>query len=71
MMWLGVDVVVGVVSGALWVQNWTWCAVRGVRDDNMHRLCLPIATYSICMGMGDWGWRNACGTLGMVVTACV
>jgi hypothetical protein len=52
MMWLGVDVVVGVVSGALWVQNWTWCAVCRVRDDNMHRLCLPIATYSMCMGMG-------------------
>ena len=52
MMWSGVDVVVGVVSGALWVQNWSWCAVRGVRDDDMHRLYLPIATYPMCMGMG-------------------
>jgi hypothetical protein len=70
--------VVGFVSGALWVQNWTWCAVRGVGAADMHRLCFLIATYSMCMCMGGgaavtpvtrWGW---CGlsVWGLSHTGC-
>ncbi len=67
----GVDVVVGVVFLVFCEQSGTWCAVCRVGATDMHHPCFPVATYSMCMGMGDWGWRNACDTLGMVVTACV
>jgi hypothetical protein len=48
----GVDVVVGVVFRVFCVQNVTWCAVCGVGAADMHRLCFPIATCLMCMGMG-------------------
>ena len=51
------------------VQNGTWCVVCGVGAADMHRLCFPIATYSMCMSMGGgaavtlvtrWGWCGLC-----------
>ena len=48
----GVDVVVGVVFPVFCVQNGTWRAVCGVGAADMHRLCFPIAMYSMYMDMG-------------------
>ena len=65
----GVDVVVGVAFRVFCVRNGTWCAVCGVGAADMHRLCFPIATYSIYMDMGGgdgrtpaacWGWCGLC-----------
>jgi hypothetical protein len=60
----GVDVVVGVVFRMFCVQNGTWCAVCGVGALDMHRLCFPIATYSMCMGMGGGAGKPPVARLG-------
>jgi hypothetical protein len=79
MVWWGVDVEMGVVSPALCAQNRIWCAVCGVGAPDMRRLWFPIATYSMCMGMGGgaaatpvarWGWCGLC-VGGLSLTGCV
>ena len=52
-VWWGVDVVVRVVFHVFCVQNGALCAVCGVGAADMHHLCFLIATYSMCMNMGD------------------
>ena len=63
MVW-GVDVVVGVVFPAFCVQNDIWRAVCGFGAADMRRLCFPIATYSVCMGMGGGAGTRPVARLG-------
>jgi hypothetical protein len=63
-VWWGADVVVLVVFPALRVQNGTWRAVCGVGAADMHRICFRIATYSMCMGMGDGAGKSPVARLG-------
>ena len=63
-VWWGVDVVVGVVFPVFWVQHRTWRAVWGVGVVDMVRLCFPIATYSMYMGMGGGAGGTPVARLG-------
>ena len=56
--------VVGVVLPVFCVQNETWRAVCGVGAADMHRLCFPIATYSMYMGMGGGAGGTPVARLG-------
>ena len=60
----GDDEVVGVVSPAFCVQNGTWCAVCGVGAADVHHLCFLIATYLMCMNMGDGAGTSPVARLG-------
>ncbi len=64
MVWWGVDVVVGAVFCVFSVHNGTWRAVCGVGAADMHRLCFPIAMYSMCMGMGGGAGGTPVARLG-------
>ena len=64
MVWWGVDVVVGAVFVVFCVQNGIWRAVCGVGVVDMHRLCFPIATYSMCMVMGGGAGGTPVARLG-------
>ena len=56
--------VVSVVFPVFCVQNGTWRAVCGVGAADMRCLCFPIATYSMCMGMGDGAGTSPVARLG-------
>ena len=62
--WWGADVVVWVVFPVLRVQNGTWRAVCGVGAGYMHRLCFPIAMYSMYMDMGGGAGTPPAARLG-------
>ena len=58
------DGVVWVVFPVLRVQNGTWRAVCGVGAAYMHRLCFPIAMYSMYMDMGGGAGTPPAARLG-------
>jgi hypothetical protein len=61
----GVDVVVGVVFRVFCVQNGSWCVVYRVGTTHAHPQCFPIATYSMCMGMGGGAGTTPVAGLGV------